>query len=112
MLTGVDFLDQRKTVRRHAHRPDLARLGTAEEWTLINTSPESHPFHIHVNSFEVVSINGVAPATTRYVDTVLIPPNGQVVFRSRFKQFAGKSVYHCHILPHEDTGMMGNLMLV
>jgi suppressor of ftsI len=42
---------------------------------------------------------------------VLVPSNGKVVFRSRFKQFTGKSVYHCHTLPHEDTGMMGNILL-
>ena len=88
-----------------------ARLGTAEEWTIVNTSSESHPFHIHVNSFQVVSIDDAPLAKPALVDTVLIPPNGKVVFRSRFKEFAGKSVYHCHIIPHEDTGMMGNLLL-
>ena len=110
LLTGVDFWLNGK-LYDDMRIDQTSHVGTAEEWTLNNTSTESHPFHIHVNSFQVMSINGVAPVTTRYLDNVLIPPNGTVVFRSRFKQFTGKSVYHCHILPHEDTGMMGNLML-
>ncbi len=110
VLTGVDFWVNGRLYdeMRIDARP---RLGTAEEWTLVNTSTESHPFHIHVNSFEIVSIGGVAPGVTTFGDTVLMPPNGKTVIRLRFKEFAGKSVYHCHILPHEDTGMMGNILL-
>jgi suppressor of ftsI len=110
VLTGVDFWIDGKLYdeMRIDARP---KIGTAEEWTVINTSSESHPFHLHVNSIEVISINDVPLATTTFVDTVLVPSNGKVVFRSRFKQFTGKSVYHCHTLPHEDTGMMGNILL-
>jgi suppressor of ftsI len=110
ILTGVDFLVNNQ-LYDEMRIDQTTRVGTAEEWTLLNTSTEAHPFHIHVNSFQVVSINGVPLATPRFVDTVLIPPNGKVVFRMRLKQFVGKSVYHCHILPHEDTGMMGNFLI-
>ena len=86
VLTGVDFWINNQLYAET--RIDQApHLNTAEEWTLLNTSTESHPFHIHVNSYEVVSINDVPLPTPRFLNTVLIPPNGKVVFRSRFKQF-------------------------
>lgn len=90
-------------------------VGTAEQWTITNTSSEGHPLHIHTNSFEVIAVNGVAiPRTIR--DVIWIPPAqggipGSVVLRIRFKQWRGKDVLHCHILPHEDLGMMQNTML-
>ena len=93
-----------------------ASLGTAAEWTVSNTSAEYHPFHMHVNSVQLVAVNGVPLATPLVRDTVTVPPQvgstpGSVTLRIRFQQFAGKSVYHCHILPHEDTGMMQNFII-
>lgn len=87
------------------------KLGTTEEWTIRNDSPEWHPFHIHVNDFQVMSRNGqvIAP---HYEDTSLLPPNGEIVMRTRFLDFTGKFVYHCHILAHEDAGMMGVVEVV
>jgi suppressor of ftsI len=85
----------------------LVQLGAVEEWTIRNVSDEMHPFHIHVNPFQVVSINGVPIDAKSYRDTVGIPPNGDFVFRTQFLDFTGKYVYHCHILPHEDNSMMG-----
>jgi len=86
-------------------------LGAVEEWTLRNTSPEWHPFHIHVNDFQVMSRNG-QPEPRTYEDTSLIPPNGELIIRTRFTDFDGKFVYHCHILGHEDAGMMGVVEVV
>ena len=87
-----------------------------EEWRLVvgdsqHGGTEGHPFHVHVNSFEVISVNGklLEPGTIK--DTVWIPAESTVVIRMRFKQFIGKTVFHCHILPHEDTGMMQNLLI-
>jgi suppressor of ftsI len=82
------------------------RLGTAEEWTLRNTSDEQHPFHIHVNDFQVVSIGGRPYDATGLQDTVPLLPDRDVVIRTRFTDFPGKFVFHCHILNHEDNGMM------
>jgi len=45
-------------------------------------------------------------------DTVWVPLGSTVVIRSRFKEYRGKSVFHCHILPHEDTGMMANFLIL
>ena len=93
------------------------KVGTAEEWTLTNSSSEAHPLHLHDNSFQVISIQGKAIDPFLVGDTILIPPasngaDGTVTFRVRFKEFTGKTVYHCHITPHEDTGMMQNILMV
>ncbi len=87
------------------------RLGTLEEWVIRNDSPEWHPFHIHVNDFQVMSINGQTVPRS-YQDTTPIPPRGEIVIRTRFTDFTGKFVYHCHILGHEDAGMMGVVEVV
>jgi len=89
----------------------IVQLGTTEEWTIRNTSPEWHPFHIHVNDFQVMSRNG-NPEPPHYEDTTLLPPNGEVVIRTRFEDYPGKFVYHCHILVHEDAGMMAVVEVV
>jgi len=101
-------------------------LGTAEEWTLENTSQGgvSHPFHIHINPFQITEIFDPATMTEPKVmpqpwvwgdvisiPAALTPPGpgqvpGHVKIRSRFVDFPGKFVLHCHILGHEDRGMM------
>jgi FtsP/CotA-like multicopper oxidase with cupredoxin domain len=81
-------------------------LGTVEEWTIYNVTPEQHPFHIHVNDFQVVSVNGQPYNAAGLQDVVVIPPNGKVVIRNPFMDFPGKFVFHCHILYHEDHAMM------
>ena len=100
--------------------------GQVEEWTLVNNSAVDHPFHIHQGDFAVISINGKAvnPPTYdtagppinvypqgSYVysstrDIVNIPAGGNVVIRFKVPAAPGKYVFHCHILPHEDAGMM------
>jgi suppressor of ftsI len=87
------------------------KLGTTEEWTIRNESGEWHPFHIHVNDFQIMTTNG-QPVAPHFEDTSLLPPNGEIVIRSRFLDYTGKFVYHCHILAHEDAGMMGVVEVV
>jgi len=78
---------------------------------------EAHPLHVHVNSFQVFEIAGKPVDPPLICDTILVPPakllgaHGSVKFRMRFKEFAGKTVFHCHITAHEDTGMMRNLLI-
>ncbi len=82
-------------------------LDTVEEWTLVNKSTEDHPFHIHVNDFQVISVNGKPFHADGLQDVVVIPKNGgRVVIRNPFDDFPGHFVFHCHILGHEDAGMM------
>ncbi|MDQ0767923.1 FtsP/CotA-like multicopper oxidase with cupredoxin domain [Pseudarthrobacter defluvii] len=88
-----------------ASRTDTtAAAGSVEEWTLINTSPMDHPFHLHVWPMQVIGDSGGSP---EWRDVVNIHANGQVKVRVAFADFRGRSAYHCHILDHEDLGMMG-----
>lgn len=92
------------------------RLGAVEEWRIENTGDSNvriqHPAHIHVNPFQVVARDG-RPLDPPWVwqDTVSLPlwtedRPGSVSIRHRFENFTGKYVMHCHILGHEDRGMM------
>lgn len=101
----------------------VLKLGTIDEWKVsvknggtINTG---HPFHIHVNPFEVTSIMGPEnpsdPSSPQveqltggpvWRDTIWVPNNGTVTFRTKYEDFIGTFVQHCHILDHEDQGMM------
>jgi suppressor of ftsI len=87
-------------------------LGATEEWLLENPSPEWHPFHIHVNPFQVVEINGEPVDRKGYDDTIAIPARGRVKIRTRYTDFDGQFVLHCHILFHEDHGMMQVVRIV
>jgi suppressor of ftsI len=97
------------TIDHRVFNPDAVdfwvKLGAVEEWVIRNTSAEWHPFHIHVNDFQVLAINGV-PVDPFWNDTISLPPRGSVTMRIRFADFTGRTVFHCHILSHEDFGMM------
>lgn len=87
--------------------------GTAEEWTLVNQDVFQHPFHIHVNPFQVVEVNGVPVQDPVWWDTFALPARGTVKVRMFFRDdMLGRTVYHCHILPHEDNGMMAAIELL
>ncbi len=86
-------------------------LDSVEEWTVYNMNLVGHPFHIHVNPMYVIKING-QPVTPFWCDTLALPVGGtpsaptSITFRSRFRDFTGPYVMHCHMLAHEDLGMM------
>ena len=77
----------------------------------------SHPFHIHVNAMYIIKIDGV-PVEPYWCDTQALPLNGTpgapktITFRMRFVDFAGPFVMHCHMLQHEDMGMMQRVTVV
>jgi suppressor of ftsI len=113
---GIDFLINNNTYGE-LEVPAVVGLETCEEWHIQvlgahHGGTEGHPFHVHVNHFEVISVNGKPADKTPIADTVWVPLQSTVVIRMRFKQFVGKSVFHCHILPHEDTGMMANFLIL
>ena len=85
------------------------QLNTVEDWELINTGIMDHPFHVHSNSFQVLSRNGKPEPYRAWKDVVLVRQGEKVLIRMPLQDFAGKTVYHCHILDHEDLGMIGNL---
>ena len=102
---GTFFINCRRFNPRRVN--EYVKLNTDEEWVLRNTSRELHPFHIHVNDFQVMSVNGRPQRAHGLQDTVPIPIGGRIVIRMRFRDFVGRYVFHCHILAHEDAGMMG-----
>ena len=87
------------------------KLNTVEDWEIINTGVMEHPFHIHGNAFQVISRNGQPESLSAWRDTILVRRGESVRIRIPFRDFVGKTVYHCHILDHEDLGMMGNLVI-
>jgi FtsP/CotA-like multicopper oxidase with cupredoxin domain len=81
--------------------------GAVEEWTLQNTSPMDHPFHLHVWPMQIIEQSGQQTGAPLWQDVVNVPARSSVRVRIAFEDFTGKTVYHCHILDHEDNGMMG-----
>ncbi|MDT7650165.1 MAG: hypothetical protein QOI36_1571 [Pseudonocardiales bacterium] len=95
------------------NRVDIqSKLNTVEEWTVRNDSNEEHSFHVHVNDFQLMSINGRPHDGHGWQDTASVPAEGQIVIRMAFTDYTGKTVLHCHILNHEDLGMMAVLEIV
>ena len=88
------------------HNVLTMKLNSLEQWKLVNTTNEWHTFHIHINDFQVIRIGGKPQPYVNYQDNVMIPPNSSVVIRQRPTQFTGKFVFHCHVVFHEDHGMM------
>ena len=102
-------------------------LGTTEEWVIRNDPSvaqdgvlEEHPFHLHVNHMVVTGTGTYDPDTGQAtsfvavdapgkVDTVSVKPGEYAVVRVKFEDYTGLTVFHCHILEHEDKGMMGEI---
>lgn len=99
----------------------VARSGTIEEWTLVNASDEVHDFHIHQVHFAVVDVDGHPVDHPHWVDTATVAPQTfgpkgsptpgrlRVLVDFRDPAIRGTFVYHCHILDHEDGGMMAKI---
>ncbi len=83
------------------------QAGTIEHWTITNTSPMDHPIHLHVWPMQVIEAGGKPIEQPTWRDVVNVPARSNVTVRILFDDFTGRSVYHCHILDHEDLGMMG-----
>ena len=89
-------------------------VGAVEDWTVENRTGETHAFHIHQIHFLYLAVNDKPFPTPELRDTVIVPawsgsgPYPSVKMRMDFRdpQIAGRFVYHCHILDHEDAGMM------
>jgi FtsP/CotA-like multicopper oxidase with cupredoxin domain len=92
-----------------ARTDTTVRLGTVEDWTIRNTSPMDHPFHLHVWPFRVLDAGVGGDPLPGWKDTVNVPANGAVTVRVAFAGIPGRAVYHCHILDHEDLGMMATI---
>ena len=91
-------------------------LNAVEIWTLNNQSPIAHPFHIHDVQFYVLEVNGAIPPLHLQgrKDVILVPAMQSVKFIAKFDTFCDSMMpymYHCHMLPHEDDGMMGQFVV-
>ena len=113
----------------HHVTPITMKLGSVEEWRLLNTSSEWHTFHIHQNPFQTVSVDGHRLKDVTYEDNVAMPPchiephpadpadphcirPSVVVIRMRPTDFTGRFVLHCHVSNHGDRGMMMAVQVV
>lgn len=94
------------------HQPRPLRLGQASKWTLKGDGQFPHPFHIHVNPFQVErqepGPDGRMVQAMVWKDTIILGTTDPkpITLKSRYRTFDGEFVIHCHILSHEDRGMM------
>jgi FtsP/CotA-like multicopper oxidase with cupredoxin domain len=86
-----------------------ARLGDTEIWQVENIVGMDHPFHLHGFQFQVLDRDGVPEPFRAWKDTVNVPRHQVVRLIVRYDDFPGMWMFHCHILDHEDHGMMGVL---
>jgi FtsP/CotA-like multicopper oxidase with cupredoxin domain len=98
---------------------EYLKIDELEEWIIKNDSTGMgmmgaipHPFHVHGVQFRVIERNGEAPPLNEsgYKDTVMVDRNEEVRVLVKFKK-KGLFMYHCHILEHEDSGMMGQFIV-
>jgi blue copper oxidase len=101
----MDYINERVT------------LGDTEIWEIHNDSPMSHPFHVHSGQFHILDRDGMPPPAHElgFKDTVLVGARERVRIIMRFADFSDAErpyMYHCHMLEHEDRGMMGQFLVV
>ncbi len=101
------FLINGKEYDPHAP-PRRLELGAVEEWFVSSSRFSGHPFHIHVNPFQVMTNDG----KVLWKDTLFVRPETSVRVRTRYRRYIGQFVLHCHTLDHEDLGMMEKLEIV
>lgn len=104
-MMATDFINER------------IELNSTEIWEIHNASPMMHPFHIHNGQFQLLDRNGSPPAANEmgWKDTVRVNAGETLRLIMRFTDYVDENnpyMYHCHILEHEDLGMMGQFVLV
>lgn len=96
---------------------EVVPVGQSEVWSITNRDPQPHNFHVHDGSFRVLSVDGAPPAPDQagYKDTVYVAPRSNVRILVRFSDYADPTMpymFHCHLLLHEDMGVMGQFVVV
>lgn len=105
---GLDF----KVNDEIHHHDQPVNVGELQVWDVVNASMMDHPFHLHGFFFQVLSINGKAPAFRSWEDVVNLPPKSTVRIAWMPEDRPGSWMYHCHILEHHEAGMMGHFEVV
>lgn len=95
----------------------VATVDTDEVWTVRNDNPLPHSFHVHDTQFRILSIDGAPPPAglAGYKDTIALEGDREYRLLVRFADYADPTtpyMYHCHLLWHEDQGMMGQFLVV
>jgi spore coat protein A len=90
------------------------KLGSTERWKLVNDSPVTHYIHLHEELWRTLQRDGHPPPPWEqgYEDTWRLDPGESVVVAARFTDYTGKFMIHCHMLDHEDDGMMATFKVV
>jgi suppressor of ftsI len=87
-------------------------VGSLQRWRVVNSTREVHPFHIHQVHFLAYDIGGTTVKDPVWLDTVNVPYNSSVDLVMDFTDpiIRGMSLFHCHLLNHEDKGMMAKVL--
>ena len=98
----------------HLRNDATIALGSVQRWLLVNTSPLTHFIHLHEEAWRTVSRNGQPPPAWEagYQDTWRLDPGDVVEVAATFTDFTGPFLIHCHMLDHEDHGMMATFTVV
>jgi suppressor of ftsI len=96
---------------------ERVEVGSLEQWVVSNTMDAPHSFHVHDVQFQIASVAGAAPPPelAGWKDTIYLPPKTEFRLLMRFTDDTDRNVpymYHCHLLTHEDDGMMGQFVVV
>jgi spore coat protein A len=104
---------------------EVVQLGSVEKWRFINTTDDAHPMHLHLVQFQILQRQGFnaaafhqgvlefvgmprppQPNEAGWKDTAIVNPRDVLTIIARFEGYAGRYVFHCHMLEHEDNDMM------
>jgi FtsP/CotA-like multicopper oxidase with cupredoxin domain len=105
---GLDFVVNGE--RHHHDQP--VKVGELQVWDVVNATRMDHPFHLHGFFFQVLEINGQKPAWRSMEDVINVPPKATVRIAWYPDDRPGRWMYHCHILEHHASGMMGHFDVV
>ncbi|GAA3253964.1 multicopper oxidase family protein [Dactylosporangium siamense] len=130
-LTSIEKLDPSQAAQRRTFtfqgreinddRMDMDRVDavvvkdTVEVWSVANGHGTPHSFHIHDVQFQVLSVDGRKPEFRSWKDTLFLEPRKRYEIIARFADYADPTtayMFHCHVLRHEDEGMMGQFVVV
>jgi FtsP/CotA-like multicopper oxidase with cupredoxin domain len=101
---GLDFVVNGE---RH-HHDEPVKVGELQVWDVVNATRMDHPFHLHGFFFQVLQINGTTPEWRSLEDVINVPPQATVRIAWYPDDRPGRWMYHCHILEHHASGMMGH----
>jgi len=94
------------------HRDESVKVGELQVWDVVNATMMDHPFHLHGFFFQVLSVDGVAPARRAWDDVVNLKPKSTTRIAWMPDDRPGSWMYHCHILEHHAAGMMAHMDVV